>query len=127
SWRRVHDSYPEIVWATSYAALSLAAVAAVHGHIAEAEALLLHLASDAGRTTADACRAILSDNVAGRTRARRELVARAPEDTDALNFIGIAAFRAGDIASASARWTESAERNDGVAPLLLLATGAGAS
>jgi TPR repeat protein len=99
------------------AMVNLSPVLAVEGDLDGAQVLLRN-AADGGRPAAGDYASTLDDDPAVRDAARATL--RGLEgDTDALNFLGVAAFRAGDHDEARASWMRSLSAGDVVAPLLL--------
>jgi predicted Zn-dependent protease len=101
------------------AALGLAAIAALTGQIDRARELL-QLADRHGFPVASTYAAALLDRGSpDRTEALHTLGHNRPDDTDAFNFLGIAASADGDLEKARAFWDTSASRGDSVAPLLI--------
>ena len=100
------------------ASMSLAALEGVDMH-APAALKLLATAQEAGAPTAKACADSMSRDPATREGALDRLRAAAVKDSDALNFLGIAAFTSDRLDSATEVWTTSVEFGDAVAPLLL--------
>ena len=99
-------------------ALGLAAIAALTGQIGRARELL-RLAAQHGLPVASTYAAALLDRDSpDRTEALHTLGHR-PDDTDALNFLGIAARADGDLERARAFWDTSVVGGDAVAPLLI--------
>ena len=117
-WTRVLDRYHATDARTAYAAMSLAALAAVALDTGGARRLL-RIARKSGATTAQSCLNVLSDAELSRNEALEELRGLAEGDTDALNFLGIASYLEGDREMAAGFWKQAVDRGDGVAPLLL--------
>jgi TPR repeat protein len=126
AWQRGVDSdVPGVdAAAVAGAALALAALDALAGNT-DRSVELLDLAGRHGADTAAACSAALSPDPGIRDAALLTL-ARLPDDSDALNFLGIASHRAGKPTEARHYWVASAQLGDSVAPLLLF-TDAGQS
>jgi hypothetical protein len=96
---------------------NLAPVLAIKGDLNGAR-VLLRKAADGGRPAAGDYASTLDDDLAVRKAALATL--RGLEgDTDALNFLGVAAFRAGSQDEARASWMRSLSAGDVVAPLLI--------
>jgi predicted negative regulator of RcsB-dependent stress response len=101
------------------AMITLAPVLALGGDAGGARALLQQ-AARAGAGQADDYAAVLDDDPAGGEPARGRLRKLADGgDTDALNVLGVLAWRGGVRDEAAALWTRSREAGDGAAPLLL--------
>jgi Flp pilus assembly protein TadD len=99
------------------AMVNLSPVLAVEGDL-EGARVLLRKAADSGMAAAGDYASTLDDDLAVRDAALATL--RGLEgDTDALNFLGVAALRAGDHDEARASWMRSRNAGDAVAPLLL--------
>lgn len=82
--------------------------------------ILLGKAAQAGVVGAHAYAAALDDDPTVLERARVELGEMAAEgDTDALNFLGVLAWRSEARGEASTAWNKSREAGDVAAPLLL--------
>jgi hypothetical protein len=97
--------------------VTLSPVLAVEGDL-EGARVLLRKATDGGMPAAGDYASTLDDDLAVREAARATL--RGLEgDTDALNFLGVAALRAGSHEEARASWRRSLDAGDVVAPLLL--------
>jgi tetratricopeptide (TPR) repeat protein len=110
-WRRAAND------GDASAALRLAPVEAVDGHRQGALALL-RVAIEAGLKEVAAYATII-DRTAASTQIRSlETVANAG-NTDALNFLGVAALTDGRTSAAMDYWSRSAELGDWSAPLLL--------
>jgi hypothetical protein len=99
------------------AALKLAPVEAVDGHRQRALALL-RAAVDADFTEAATYAAIIERTDADGRIPSLETAATSG-NTNALNFLGLAALSDGKIVAATEYWTRSAELGDCSAPLLL--------
>jgi TPR repeat protein len=99
------------------AMIGVATIQAAEGDVDSARTMLLR-AVDAGRSAAHDYAPVLDGNDAVRDAAVARL-RDLGDDTDALNFLGIAALRAGSPDQARVLWTRSADTGDGVAPLLL--------
>jgi TPR repeat protein len=102
------------------AALALAAVSALQGEL-QAARQLLDLASKRGWTSAATYATALDPNEHARANACQRLRDLAG-DTDALNFLGIAAYSDREYDDARSYWTRSNDLGDGVSPLLLRLT-----
>lgn len=113
-WQRALAQGGAAAWS---AALGLGTLAAFDADDARARNLL-DRAGEGGIATAVLCRDSLASDATVRAEALDRLAER-EEDTDALNFLGIAALRSGDRAAAAGRWTEAARLHDAVAPLLV--------
>ena len=101
------------------AMLGLAAVLAAEGDSAGAHALLQQ-AERAGNLRAGEYAAALGDDPVAREDARARISDLANGgDTDALNFLGVLAWRGGSHDEALALWRRSRDAHDGAAPLLL--------
>jgi tetratricopeptide (TPR) repeat protein len=101
------------------AMITLAPLLAVEGDLGAARALLQQ-AARAGAGQADDYAAALDDDPAGRETARSRLLELADGgDTDALNVLGVVAWRTGLHDEALALWIRSRDARDGAAPLLL--------
>ena len=116
AWHKVieEDQQDELVVA---AALALAAVSALKADHPFARDLL-ELAGARGWTPAGTCTAAFDPNPLVRADARRRLQELA-DDTDALNFLGIASYIDGEYDETRSYWTRSSDLDDAVAPLLL--------
>jgi TPR repeat protein len=99
------------------AMVNLAPVLAVEGDL-EGARMLLRKATDGGRPAAGDFASILDDDLAVRDAARTT-VRGLEGDTDALNFLGVAALRAGAPEEARASWVRSHNAGDRAASLLL--------
>jgi hypothetical protein len=99
------------------AMVNLAPVLAVEGDLRGCK-VLLQKAVDADAPAARDSASALSDDRAVRDAAFAKLRGT-DDDTDAWNFLGVAALRAGDRDEARALWIRSRDANDGAAPLLL--------
>jgi tetratricopeptide (TPR) repeat protein len=117
SWQRAIDEYADVSWAVAVAAMSLAALSAVDR--LDSARSHLETAQIAGAPLARTCADSLSADHATRAPAREALLAAAADDSDGLNFLGISAFRSGDLEEAKRLWTESLLAGDSVAGLLL--------
>jgi TPR repeat protein len=106
--------------ALASAALALATLDALAGDMTRA-AELLDLAEQHGVQSAIVYKKSLSSDPMVRSAAVQKLC-DSPNDSDALNFLGIASHRAGEHAMALQYWLRSAELGDTVAPLLLYIT-----
>ena len=106
-------------------AISLATLAAFDGGLDRA-GQLLKLAEENGLEHAEAYATALSTDFDKRQVAVGSLK-EALEDSDALNFLGIAAIADGQRDAARDYWSRSAELGDAVAPLLLAVTSPDAS
>ena len=62
---------------------------------------------------------VLGTAGSAREAARSRLAAIADENTDALNFLGVAALADGDADTARELWVRSADQEDTAAPVLL--------
>ena len=106
---------------------NLATLDALTGDTAGARSLLSQ-AAERGSSAASDYAATLDPNPQIQQDASHRLQARADEDdTDALNFLGLAAYAAGRLNDARQFWTTSTDLGDFVAPLLLHLTGDTAS
>jgi TPR repeat protein len=103
--------------ALKLAALALATLEAVRGNTSRA-AKLLNLAEHNGVPSADLYKETLSSDPSIRATAIRNLT-NSPNDSDGLNFLGIASYRAGKPAAAKHYWLRSLKLGDLYAPLLL--------
>jgi hypothetical protein len=103
--------------ATGSAALNLAATATLEGRLKQAREML-EIAEMCGFTIARLCAATLAPEEASQENAKRQLTNES-SNTDALNFLGLAAYRAGDRETATMHWRRSSSSGDTVAPLLL--------
>ena len=99
------------------AALKLAPVEAVNGHIPEALELL-RAAAEAGLEEAPTYASIIDRTVTDAQLRSLETAAKSAT-TDALNFLGLAALTDGRTGAATDYWSRSAERGDWSALLLL--------
>lgn len=117
SWQRVLDEFDNLPALTAPAAMSLAALSAVDGR--ESAHSYLSTAKVAGAPLASDCAEALSPDPVIGVHALEALEAAAPDDGDALNFLGISKLHAGDPEEARRLWTESSEAGNGVAALLL--------
>jgi TPR repeat protein len=107
------------------AMINLSSVLAVEGDLERCR-VLLQKAADAGRPEARYYASALNDNPAIRNAAIADLRGLdLDNDTDALNFLGLAALRAGRRNEARALWIRSRDADDGVAALLLNSSGLG--
>ncbi|HSL09406.1 MAG TPA: hypothetical protein VK887_15730, partial [Pseudonocardiaceae bacterium] len=105
--------------AAPLAMVGLSPVLAVEGQTNGAH-VLLRLAARAGNPRADDYAAVLDDDPRVRERARASLNILADGgDTDALNFLGVAAWREGARDEARALWRRSHDARNVTAPLLL--------
>ncbi len=112
AWRTALVSSDQEVSAA--AGVNLAALAAARGDIAAAHDLLEPVAEQ-GEEEARVLAAVLVPD--SREEARAQLVE--VEGTWALNFRGVVAYLAGDVAEARKLWSASMAEEDSVAPLLL--------
>jgi hypothetical protein len=103
------------------AALKLAPIEAVDGHQQEALALLRG-AVGAGLKEAAAYATIIDGTATGTTIPSLQTAANTG-NTDALNFLGVAALSDGKTSAAMGCWSRSAELGDWSAPLLLTLVG----
>ncbi|MFI9808530.1 hypothetical protein ACIHEJ_29895, partial [Streptomyces sp. NPDC052301] len=117
AWRRALETLGGSRQSIAAARFALAALEALDGRKDEARALLEDVKAS-GFVIAAHCAALLSTNDATRAKARESLAAH-EGDTDALNFLGLAAREANDLAAARIYWNQSAAARDTVAPLLL--------
>jgi TPR repeat protein len=117
AWQRVIDSDHADDEYVVNAALCMAAISALTGQICLAGELL-RLAGQRGSSEASAYAATLDQGSPDRLEALRNL-GRRTDDTDALNFLGIAAKVDGDLEKARASWDASVSGGDAVAPLLI--------
>ena len=108
AWQRVIDSDHADDEYVANAALCMAAISALTGQIGLAGELL-RLAGQRGSSEASAYAATLDQDSPDRLEALRNL-GRRTEDTDALNFLGIAAKVDGDLEKARASWDASVSR-----------------
>jgi TPR repeat protein len=99
------------------AMFNLSPVLAVEGDL-EGARVLLRKATDGGMPAAGTYASTLDDDPAVRHAARATLRGL-DDDTDALNFLGVAALRAGAHDEARASWMRSLNAGDIVAALLL--------
>jgi predicted negative regulator of RcsB-dependent stress response len=107
------------------AMLCIAAVLAAEGDSGGAQTLLRQ-AADAGIPAAAEYTTALDDDPAGQERASVRLGELAEAgDSDAMNFLGVIAWRAGARDQARAQWLRSRDANDTAAPLLLQICGPG--
>lgn len=113
TWSQILVDYVDQRTCCAVAACGLAALEALDSRFNEAAQLLLE-ADKAGAPTARICAASLTQK-----GNLDELRIAAHQDTDAMNFIGMAAFRGGDKLTARDWWLRSAGAGDAVAPLLL--------
>jgi TPR repeat protein len=102
---------------TGSAALNLAALETLEGHLEQARELL-GIAAECGFSVARFCASTLAADGTFQESAYAQLENES-DDTDALNFIGLAAYRAGDRKMAVTYWTRSSNSGDTVGPLLL--------
>jgi len=105
------------------AAQALAAVSAWQADLQSARELL-NLARTRGSTFAGRYAAVLDTDRLVRADAREQLH-ELPEDTDALNFLGIAAYIDGQYDQARSYWIDSSDLGDVVSQLLLHLTADG--
>ena len=98
------------------AAVSLSPILAISGQVAGAVSLL-GIAKQNGLTEATAYAAVLNDNPLEREKAVAHLTGA--DDTDALNFLGVAAMADGHRDKARQFWTDSSNQGDIAAPALL--------
>ena len=119
AWRRalVSQDMPD---STAAAAVNIATVATLEGDLGEA-VVMLEVAAACGVSLATVFAATLSPDESILEDACRQLAEQA-ENTDAINFRGLAAYRTGDLQTATMYWTSSAGSGDVVAPLLLSLT-----
>jgi TPR repeat protein len=123
AWRRALVSRRGSRESIASARFALAALEALDGHKDEARALLDDVKAS-GFAIAAHCASLLSRDEAARAKARETLAAH-EGDTDALNFLGLAAHEAGDVSAARTYWKKSAAARDTVAPLLVHLTNGG--
>ncbi|MEU9049612.1 hypothetical protein AB0D37_04255, partial [Streptomyces sp. NPDC048384] len=117
AWRRALESQRGSRESIASAGFALAALETLDGHKDEARALLEDVKAS-GFAIAAHCAALLSRDEATRAKARETLAAH-DRDTDALNFLGLAAHEASDVTAARTYWKRSAAARDTVAPLLV--------
>jgi TPR repeat protein len=119
-WQAVIDASIDTPDETTITAMiNLAAFDAFTGDIASARSLLGQ-ATEIGSSSASDYAATLNLDPQIRDEACHVLQLAAEEDdTDALNFLGLAAYTDGREDEARQRWAASAELDDAVAPLLL--------
>ena len=110
-WQRAADA------GDADAMIAVAAIQAAEGDVDSARALLLK-AVEAGRSAARDYASVLDGDRAVREAAGARLK-DLQDDTDALNFLGIAALRTGSPDRASVLWTRSADAGDATARVLL--------
>jgi hypothetical protein len=103
--------------AVGWAALALALLDALAGDAPHATELL-NLAEHYGVPSANVYKESLSPDPSIRAAALQNLENR-PKDSDGLNFLGIASYRAGEPATAKNYWLRSLKLDDVYAPLLL--------
>ncbi|MBT2611458.1 hypothetical protein J7I97_25165, partial [Streptomyces sp. ISL-87] len=105
------------------AMVTLGSVLAVEGDMTQARSFLQQ-AAQAGHPGASEYAALLDDDPRRtQTGARAALSKRAENgDTDALNFLGVLEWRAGDLNAARAAWMSSRDADNIVAPILLRMT-----
>ena len=103
-----------------WAALALATLDALAGDITRA-AELLDLAEQHGVQSAIIYKESLSSDPIVRSAAVQELC-DSPNDSDALNFLGIVSHQTAEPAKALQYWLRSAELGDALAPPLLYTT-----
>jgi tetratricopeptide (TPR) repeat protein len=122
AWQAVIDSGSRDVSdaALASAALALAALEALAGNNVQSMAFL-HAAGQHGATSAAAYGSALNANPGIRTAALLDLRALRG-DSDALNFLGIASYAAGEVSASRGYWVRSVQLDDQVAPLLLFLT-----
>ena len=97
--------------------MGLAAITALSGDLDRASGLL-DVASADGAVFASVYAATLDPDLAIRSAALEHLRARG-DDSDALNFLGIAAYIDGDRSRATECWTLSTQMSGAAAPLLM--------
>ncbi|WP_310168132.1 bifunctional trypsin-like peptidase domain-containing/SEL1-like repeat protein [Arthrobacter sp. BE255] len=118
-WQKVIDAGPDDVSDETVllTLLGLAAVEALIGESARAGELL-DLAKQHGALSAEAYKDVLSPKLLVRESAVLVL-SNLPEDSDALNFLGVANYLAGEEVKANHYWLRSVQLDDVIAPLLL--------
>jgi TPR repeat protein len=119
AWSQTVDDEPDDSEIIAGAALALAALGAQDGKVEEASHWL-QLASEHGSLSASACAESLDPDPTVRGQALAKL-RKMPEDTDALNFLGIASIASGQPQQARSLLSHSAALGDAVAQLLLTA------
>ncbi|GAA1789832.1 hypothetical protein GCM10009712_41500 [Pseudarthrobacter sulfonivorans] len=103
--------------AVGWAALALALLDALAGDAPHATELL-NLAEHHGVPSANVYKETMSPDPSIRAAALQNLE-NSPKDSDGLNFLGIASYRAGEPATAKNYWLRSLKLDDLHAPLLL--------
>ncbi len=117
AWRRVIDTAGVDQQTAGASALGLAALATLDD-VADMAWPLLQVARACGFAVATCCAVLLTADQAGRGAALARL-AQHEEETTALNFLGLAAYRDGAPTAAIGYWRRSAGSGDPVAPLLM--------
>ena len=120
AWQPLLDKGPSESAAS--AAVNLAPVLAIGGLLDQAAAAL-RVAIDSGVTEAADYVAILDNDDSVREAARDRLAAMLPENTDALNFLGVGALTDSDTETARRYWVRSTDQEDLAAPVLLRISG----
>ena len=118
SWQRVVVSFGHITSASALANMNLAPLAVLDGDV---ESALVHLraAQAAGVAAAEPAARSLSRTHTERQAAVKALHMIADTDTDAVNFLALAAWADGRRAEAVAFARSAVARGDRVAPLIL--------